>query len=196
MRIVAEQARLDVEARKTIAIHRKTRDLFIGKAGADRQRFKILALLEQALEAAAVARLNFDNHGQIIERFVEIADPRRHDLERIGRIIGGQYFTVAIENQSAVGYDRQHRNTIGFCERVKVLALDDLQIHHASGEDGEGEDDAKAGEQCACAEHSKLRFTILDGGADHRVFAFPRTVTASASPWCGWVLAGSGVRSL
>ena len=56
VRVLAEQARLDVDAGEAVAVGGEARDLLVGEAGADRQAVGALGFDHQALEALAVAR--------------------------------------------------------------------------------------------------------------------------------------------
>jgi hypothetical protein len=38
---------------------------------------------------------------------------RGRDLQRVGRVVGGQYDAVAVDDQAAVGHDRHHRDPVG-----------------------------------------------------------------------------------
>jgi hypothetical protein len=58
--ILAEQTRLDLDARERGSGWRKARHFLLGQPGADRQALEVLALLEQLAEALAVLGLDFD----------------------------------------------------------------------------------------------------------------------------------------
>jgi hypothetical protein len=64
-RVAAEQPRLDVHAREAEALRGEARHLLVGQLGADGQRFEVLALVLQALEAAAVAGLDFTTSARL-----------------------------------------------------------------------------------------------------------------------------------
>ena len=114
-RVVAEQPRLDVDAGEAEALRREARHLLVAELGADRQRLEALALFQQALEAAAVARRDLD-HARPARRSVASrsrSTSRRRDLQRVGRVVGGQHDAVAVDDQAAVGHDRHHRDAVG-----------------------------------------------------------------------------------
>ena len=73
-RVVAEQPRLDVDAGEAEALGGEARHFLVGQLGADRQRLEVLALVHQALEALAVARLDLDDLGQLVDRGFEVVD--------------------------------------------------------------------------------------------------------------------------
>ena len=60
-RILPEQPRLDLDARKPIAIHGEACDFLVGKPCTQGQALEILRFLEQPLESFAVARLDVDD---------------------------------------------------------------------------------------------------------------------------------------
>jgi hypothetical protein len=63
-RVAAEQPRLDVHAGEAEALRGEARHLLVAQLGADGQRLEALALLQQPLEALAVARRDVDHLGQ------------------------------------------------------------------------------------------------------------------------------------
>ena len=77
VRILAEQARLDVDAGEAIAVDGEARDLLVGQPRAQRQALEVLRLVEELAEALAVARLDVDDRRQLVDRRVEAPDPRR-----------------------------------------------------------------------------------------------------------------------
>jgi hypothetical protein len=81
-RVLAEQARLDLDAGETVAVGGEAGDLLVAQAGADRQAFERLALLEQLAEAALVLGLYLDEFAERLVRLVEVLDLRRGDLQR------------------------------------------------------------------------------------------------------------------
>src|SRR5690606_1979581 len=102
--ILAEQASLDLHARKAITVGGKTRNLDIRQAGAYRQASKSLALLAQLLEAPAIPRPYLDDSGKLIDEGIEIGSFARHDFKGVSRVVVRQHFAVAVEDQAPVGY--------------------------------------------------------------------------------------------
>ena len=81
--VLAEEARLDLDAGKAVAIDGKARDFLVGKARAQRQALEVLRFLEQLAEALAIARLHIDDFSQRVDRRVEIRDPRRRRISSV-----------------------------------------------------------------------------------------------------------------
>jgi len=77
LRVLAEQPRIDLDARKAITAGGEAGDLLVRESAADRQAPGALALLEQPLEAAPVARRDLDNGGELVYEPLEILDPAR-----------------------------------------------------------------------------------------------------------------------
>jgi hypothetical protein len=71
-RILAEQARLHLDAGEAEALGREARDLVVGQAGADRHAGEVARLFQQALEALAVLRLDRDQLGQLVDHRVQV----------------------------------------------------------------------------------------------------------------------------
>ena len=95
----------------------------------DRKRFK--RLLEESknfeslpLEALAIPRLNLDDGGQLVDRLVEILDPRRRNFERIGGIALRQHDAVAVGHHAAVGNDRHDGDAVAFRKRLIMPMLE------------------------------------------------------------------------
>jgi hypothetical protein len=70
-RVVAEQPRLDLDAREAEALRGETRHFLVGQPGADGQRIGTLELFAQALEAAPVARADLDQIGQLFDQGIQ-----------------------------------------------------------------------------------------------------------------------------
>ena len=131
-RIVAEQPRLHVHAGVAEALRHEARHLLVAELGADRQRIEALAFFEQPLEAAPVAHADLDDLGQAVDGGFQVVDLRRRDLQRVGRVVGGQHLAVAVEDAAAVGHDRQHRGAVGLGLRRQVLVAHHLQVRTAA----------------------------------------------------------------
>src|SRR5262249_28109326 len=102
VRILAEEARLDLDARETGAVHREARELVVGQPGAQREALEVLRLFEQLPEALAVARLDIDDLGERIDRLLEILHARGLDFQRVARVALREHDAVAIANDAAV----------------------------------------------------------------------------------------------
>ena len=129
-RVVAEKTGLDVHARKAPALRRKARYLFIRQPAAQGNRFKALGVLHETLEFAAVTRCDLYQLAQSFDGFFQILDLRACDLQRIGRVVGGQHHAIAVQNFSAIGHNRHHRSAVAFgtlCKRVMAHHLQDRQ---------------------------------------------------------------------
>ena len=54
---------------------------------------------------------------------------RGRDLQRIGRIVGGQHHAVAVHNGAATGGQGQHGDAVVFCLSGQLFVLIHLQMH-------------------------------------------------------------------
>src|SRR5690349_8760735 len=163
-RVVAEQSRLDVDAGEAITIDRKARDFVVGQPRADRQALEILGFLELLAKALAIARLDVDELGQLIDRLVEILDARRCDLERICRVTLREHDTVAIGDDATIGHDRHDRDTVRFRQRLEVRVLDDLQVEEATEQPAERDEHEERDERQPASEQEQLALGIAQFG--------------------------------
>ncbi len=159
-RILAEQPRLDLDAREPVAVHGKARDLLVGQARAQRQALEVLGFLEQLAEALAVARLHVDDLGQRVDRRVEILDARRLDLERVRRVALRQHDAVAVGDDAPIRHDRHDRDAIGLGEGLEVAVLHDLQVEEAREQRGERRQHEHSGNTQAAPEEEQLALGI------------------------------------
>ena len=83
------------------------------------------------LKPLAVARLDFDDLRQRIDRLLEILDARRLDLERVRRVALREHDAVAVADHAAIGHDRDDRDPVRLGQRLVVAVLDDLQVEEA-----------------------------------------------------------------
>ena len=74
-RILAEQPRFDLHPGEAVAVHCEARDLLVAEPRSQREALEVLGLVEQALEALAVAGLNLDHLGELVDGLVEIFHP-------------------------------------------------------------------------------------------------------------------------
>jgi hypothetical protein len=168
LRIRAEKAGAHVDAGEAIAVRREARDLLVRKAGPDRQALEALAVLEQLLEAAAIARSDLDERRELVDRAVEILDLARRDLERVSRVVGREHGAVAIDDDAAVRYDRQDRDAVRFGEGVVVIVHHHLEIEKAREEHPEHHEDESRRDPQAHTEMVELavRIAHFDAGRD------------------------------
>ena len=90
-----------------------------------------MPFLEQLLEALAVLRLDVDHGRELVDQRLDVADLLGRDLERVGGVVVRDHDAVAVEDQAAVGNDRQHRDAVVLRQREVVLVLDHLQVDEA-----------------------------------------------------------------
>jgi hypothetical protein len=144
LRIGAEDARLDLEAREAEAVHREARDLLFGQPCPDRQALEVLAFFLQLAEAAAVAGRHVDHLRELVDGALDVAHAAGRHLERVRRVVGGEHLAVAVVDDPAVGDDGNHRDAVRLGQRVVVLALHDLQPREAAHQQREGREDEES----------------------------------------------------
>ena len=164
VRVLAEEPRLDLDAGKAVAVDGEARDLLVGQPRAQRQALEVLRFLEQLAEALAVARLDVDDLGERVDRRVEILDPRRLDLERVGRVALREHDAVAVGDDAAIGHDRHDGDAISLGESLVVAVLDDLQVEEAREQRGERQQHEHAGHAQAAPEEEHLALGIAQLG--------------------------------
>ena len=125
-RVLAEQPRLHFDAGETIAVRSKLGDFGVAQARSDRDRLKILGLVEQAFETLSILGLDVDHLGQSINGGVQLTGLRRRNFEREGRIIMSQHNPVAVGNDATVGDDGNQCNAIVFGPGLVKIMLNDL----------------------------------------------------------------------
>ena len=160
--IGAEQPRLDVHAREAVALRGKARDLVIGQARADGQGVEAAGVIHQALELAPVARRDLDDLGQAVDGLFKVARARGHDLQRIGRVVGGQHHAVAVQDLAPVGHDGHHGRAVAFGALGQLLMALHLQHQQARHHQPEGQQHHHAHHPCAQPESLQLGFCIAD----------------------------------
>ena len=178
-RILAEQARLDVDAGETVAVDREARHFLVGQPGTQRQAFEVLGLVEQLAEASAIARLHVHDRGEFIDRRVEILDLRRHEFQRVTGVALRQHHAVAVGDDAAVGRDRHDRNAIRLGQRAVMLMLEHLQVHETAEQSGECEEGECGGDEETPAEQEELALRVAHLGRTETTAATEATVASS-----------------
>ena len=160
IRVAAKQPGLDVHPGKAKALRCKARDFFVCQARANRQRLKALSVLAQFFKAPFVTRLNVNELRKRLNGGIYIGHLRRHDLQGVGRIIGGQNHAIAVQDQAAVGHDRHDRSAIAFSLLVQVVIANNLQIHQPQRQQKKSQQHHQARHQHPVAETIQVRFNI------------------------------------
>ncbi len=159
-RILAEQPRVHVHAREAEALRREARHFLVGQLAADRQALEAARVFHQALEAAAVARLDVDHLGELVDGVVQrVLQLGRGDLQRVGGVVARQHHTVAIHDDAAVGLDRRHRDAVVLGLGRILLVLDRLQPEEARQQQPEAHQHEQRGR---CQPHAKARQLLFD----------------------------------
>src|SRR5207237_1182963 len=78
------------------AVCGELRHFLVREPIADRQALRVARLGEELLEARAVARLDIDQLGELVDHPVDVPDLARRDLERIGRVVARHHHAVAV----------------------------------------------------------------------------------------------------
>jgi hypothetical protein len=161
-RVVAEQPRLDLHPGETEALRGEARHLLVGELGADGQRLEAFALVHQALETLAVARLDLHHLGQAVDGSLEVGHLRRGDLERVGRVVVGQHHAVAVDDEAAVGHDRHHRDAVVIGLGGQLVVFVDLQVDEPRAEQGKADQHEGGRSQQSGAEAPEFLFDVLE----------------------------------
>ncbi|MNS65936.1 hypothetical protein D3C72_991280 [compost metagenome] len=168
-RVVAEQARLHIHAREAVALGGELGHLLVRQARADRQRIEVARILAQALEAAPVARRDVDDLGQRIDGLVDVCHLVGRDLQRVGRVVGGQQHAVAVVDLSPVGHDGHHGRAVALGLGQQVIVALHLQHIQARDEQRKAQQHHHADHHHPQLELAEVAFGIVDFG--HRAGA-------------------------
>ena len=160
--ILAEQARLDVDAGEAVAVHREPRHLFVGQARADRQAVRALGLYHQALEAGAVARADFDHAFQVVDGLLQVGDLARGYFQGIRGVIARQHGTAAVEYESAVGHDGHNGDAVVLGLGAVVVVLHDLQVDETQQQQRERGEHECTGNADAHVKMMQLALVVLE----------------------------------
>ena len=189
VRIMAEQARVDFHARKSVIVDGDTRHFLVVEPRADRDAGEIVSLLEQFLEALAVLRRNLHQRGQIGNGLFQVFDQRWRNLQRIGCEVVRQHDSVAVQNQAAIRDHGNDEDAILFGQRVVILMLNYLHVEEAHQQEEESEQHCAADYREAQLEVIQLALVItkLDGSIHDRTPAQARIVVRRLTPRPGRV---------
>ena len=160
IRVAAKQPGFDVHPGKAKALRRKTRHFFICQARANGQRLKALGVLTHFFKAPLVTRLNVNELRKRLNGGIYIGHLRRHDLQGVGRIIGGQNHAIAVQDQAAVGHDWHDRSAIAFGLLAQVVIANNLQIHQPQRQHKKSQQHHHARHQHPVAKTIQVRFNI------------------------------------
>ena len=166
--VVTEQPGLDVNPGKTVALGRKTGNLFVAEPGAQGQRLKALGLIEQLAKTTALRCVDVDHLCELINRQVQIGHLGGRDLQRIGRIIGGEHNPLAVNDQAPVGHHRNNGRAVVLGLLEQVLVAQHLQIDQPCCQQEKAAQHNQAGHQHPLAEAAKLGFNVAQFGHGRR----------------------------
>ena len=178
-RIVARQARMDVDAGELEAVHGEARHLLLVHLKLDRNALVHLVREDGAPHGAHLLRAQHPDADELRERGIHrlvVPDLLAHQLEVEGRRIVGEHQAVAIEDQPAARRNRLGADAVALRQLRVVLVLQDLQIEQPPC-DGEQQNRGEhAGDDAADREQPVLGERILDlrsTAAHHRNISAP-----------------------
>ena len=134
-RIIAKQSRLDLDTRKTILLRGKAGDFDIAQVTADHQCFKIVALGELFFETPAILVGDLYQRRQIVYRGFDIRRFVRVYLQRVTGIVARQHHAIAVDDQAAVGNDRNDGDAVAFRQRLVITVAHPLEIDETHQQD-------------------------------------------------------------
>ena len=158
--VIAKQPGLDVHARKAKTLRGKAGHLLVAELGAYGQRLKTLEFLAHALEAAPIARVDLHHLAQAVNGRLQVGHLGRCDLQRVGRIIGGQHHAVAVGDESSVGHHRHDGRAVVLGLLFKMCVPDDLQVHQARQQQAKAQQNHQSDHQHTAAKMRQLRLDV------------------------------------
>ncbi len=191
VRILAEQARLDLHAREAVAVGGEARHFLVGQARADRQALGVARFGIQLAEPAAVLGLHVHHLAQLLDGALEILYLGREDFQRVSRVVARQHHAIAVEDEAAVGRDRHDRDAVVLGFRGIGVVLHDLQLEETREQQRESHQHRDAGHADAQPEHVDLTFVVPEFREAHRSRLISRgfrrsrraAAAASAAAW-------------
>ena len=162
IRVVAEQAGLDLHPRKAKALRCKTCHLGVGEACPDWQGLKALGLFHKFLETLAVTRGDLHHLAQFINGLLKPFGLAGGDLQRVRRIIAGQHYAVAVQDEPAVGHDRHDGGSVALSLCAQVVVAHHLQIKQAYGQQHEAQQHHDSDRKHAGAKARQVRFDVAN----------------------------------
>ena len=101
VRIVSDQARLQVDARESRPLDRKVRNLLVGQPESQCDRLETGTALRQPVESRDVLFLDEPDPGEARQGIVDIRHLLRNQLELVGRQVFGDDPAAPVEDQAA-----------------------------------------------------------------------------------------------
>ena len=130
-RIGSEQTRLDIHARKAIALRRKLGDFLIRQTRTNGDGLKAFGVIHQPLELAPVTRSDLHDFGQTINRLVQILNLGARNLERVSGVITRKHNAITVQNLPPVRHNRHHGRAIALGPLGQLLMPFHLQHQQA-----------------------------------------------------------------
>src|SRR6185369_1905187 len=190
-RVVARQARPDLDARELIATGRKARQLLFRELQLDRHGFEDAPAANVLLQAREVGVVQQSELREADQRRVDIGDLFARQFELIRRRVGRERQAVAIEDQPAIRRNRLDLDAVALREIREVVVLNDLQPHQARDHRPERDEHDHRGRDGAALEQPLLGVMIFDadgagyglsGSCDSRYPGW-RRAPATAARW-------------
>jgi hypothetical protein len=93
---------------------------------------------------------------QFVDGGGDVAGLRRRDLQRVGRVVGGQHHAVAVDDEPAVGHDRHDGGAVAFGAVGQLVVAHHLQVDQPRADQPEAEEHHAADDQQAAAKAREL----------------------------------------
>ncbi len=145
VRVVARQAGDDVDAGELVPVDGKARHFLVAEVKAQRYRLEGRRACAQVVETLAIDVADIDQLCQPVQRALHVAYLLGGDLEPVGGQVVGQDETVAVEDQSAVGRQRQDLDAVVVGQSDEVFVRHHLQVNQPSHQ---GSDQQRGEHQC------------------------------------------------
>ncbi len=168
VRVVARQARPDLDALQVRAVDREACEFLLGELQLDRHGLETAARVDRAPGALHLAGVEQADLDQLGERRIHVRRLLADQLELVGGPVECERHTVAVEDQAARRRDRVDADAVALREVAEVVVLDDLQEEQPGAERREAGEHHESRGDHAPAEQALFGPVILEAdGACH-----------------------------
>ena len=163
VRVVANEPRFEIDARKTGPLDREVGDFPIRQPRVQRDRFEPRAAAARFANPRDFLRVDQAGIGEPRQRAIQIVDLLGNEFELVGREVLREHTAAPIEDQAANRRHRLDTNAIALRTLREVFVVDHLQLNEPCHDDPEQQNANKRRQQDPGDEEPAFGVVILDG---------------------------------